>query len=342
MSKGLATRDPLAVTPITIGAFTLTRTGVRVKGKPTLGEFQGALDFVSNTHAASGWWLVDLIAYADSRDDWDQHIDAIIDSELMSEATVRQYRWLHKKVAPARRLPDVPFAQHLEVASVDAEEQSEWLHKAKDHGWSSRELRQEIRASKRVRIIEGQAKLHGRHRVIYADPPWLYGDSGATIDGSLGKAERHFPGMTIEQLCGLPVAAHATPDAVLFLWVTVPLLYENPGPREVMEAWGFTYKTSRSWDKVLGMPGHYALDVTHEVLIIGTRGNGMPDVTVPHEKSAFIERRSGEHSAKPESVRKWIERHWTRGSRLELFAREPHEGWTCFGNDARLWTSQTV
>ena len=29
------------------------------------------------------------------------------------------------------------------------------------------------------------------------DPPWLYGDRGATADGSLGKAERHFRGMPI-------------------------------------------------------------------------------------------------------------------------------------------------
>jgi N6-adenosine-specific RNA methylase IME4 len=336
MSKGTGLQ-PHAAQPITLGCFTLSRTGVKVKGKPTLGEFQGTLEFVTSTHQASGWWLCDLIAYADSRQDWDQHIDAIIDAELMSEKTVQQYRWLNKKVAPSRRLESVPFASHLEVASVEPEEQSAWLHKAKDNGWSARELRQEIRASKRVRVLEGQAKLEGQHRVIYADPPWLYGDSGATIDGSLGKAERHYPGMTIAQLCELPVAAHATPDAVLFMWVTVPLLYENPGPREVLEAWGFTYKTSRTWDKVLGMPGHYALDVTHEVLIIGTRGNGMPDVTVPHEKSCFIERRTDEHSAKPESVRKWIEKHWTVGSKLELFARQPHEGWTTFGNDARLW-----
>jgi hypothetical protein len=52
------------------------------------------------------------------------------------------------------------------------------------------------------------------YRVVYADPPWLYNDSAPPpIDGSLGKAERHYPGMTIADLCRLPVQAHTWPSS---------------------------------------------------------------------------------------------------------------------------------
>jgi N6-adenosine-specific RNA methylase IME4 len=143
--------------------------------------------------------------------------------------------------------------------------------------------------------------------------------------------------MSIEKLCEMPVAAHATPDAVLLMWATAPMLLQNPGPREVLEAWGFTYKSNQVWNKVLGMPGHYGMQVVHEHLIIATRGSCTPDHNAPVIPSVLTERRGDEHSGKPESVRKWIESKWDKGNRLELFSREQHEGWTTYGNDPRLW-----
>ena len=42
----------------------------------------------------------------------------------------------------------------------------------------------------------------GKYDVIYADPPWFYGDR---LIYSYGAAEHHYPTMTIEELCELPV-----------------------------------------------------------------------------------------------------------------------------------------
>ena len=123
-------------------------------------------------------------------------------------------------------------------------------------------------------------------------------------------------------------------------WVTAPMLLENPGPREVIEAWGFKPKTGIVWDKVLHNWGHY-VGVYHEHLIIATRGSCMPDVPTPLPDSVQVIRRSGEHSEKPEFFRKEIiERLYTTGPRLELFGRRPVEGWSVFGNDARLWQKE--
>ena len=196
-----------------------------------------------------------------------------------------------------------------------------------------------MRAARRARVLDGQAVLEGMYRVIYADPPWVYGDSGATVDGSLGKAERHYEGLSIADLCKLPVEAHALPDSVLLLWVTAPLLMQNPGPRDVLEAWGFTYKTNLVWDKVLGNYGHY-VHGRHEHLLICTRGSCLPDQPTPSPDSVYTERRSDVHSEKPEGIRTLIQRLYTRGPFLELFGRKRAEGWDVFGNDARLWAQE--
>lgn len=335
--RGVVKHIPLE--PIVIGPFKLTETGMEVQGRPSFSEYQGIGDFISRAHKCSGWWVADWLAYGESRSDWKEQLSAVLDVTQYAEQTVRNHKYIGENIAPSRRREDVSFSVHSEVASLAPKEQEKWLERAADHGWTQRELRSEIRAAARVKVISGQAHLEGMYRVIYADPPWLYGDSGATADGSLGKAERHYPGMTIDALCALPVKAHALENSVLFCWVTAPMLYENPGPREVIEAWGFTPKTQHVWDKVLGNYGHYS-HVCHELLIVATRGSCMPDAPTPSPKSVTTIRRSNEHSEKPIEFRKMIEQQYTMGPYLELFGRKPVKGWSVFGNDARLWAEQ--
>ena len=47
--------------------------------------------------------------------------------------------------------------------------------------------------------------------------------------------------MTIKDIKALPVSELAAGDCALFLWITMPMLCEA---WEVMEAWGFSYKTA--------------------------------------------------------------------------------------------------
>lgn len=334
--------DVPALRPIEIGHYTLTENGLDVDGKPTLEEHQGVGDFIRRAVKASGWWLADWINYGETREDWRKHLEAMVDAELVNEGTAKQYKRIVEKFPKKERVEGVAFGHHAVVARMELEpaQRKALLERAKLEGWTQQELRQEAHAIKRAAVIEGQAALEGMFRIILCDPPWKYGDAGIPDSGALGKASRHFPTMTIGDLCKLPVEAHALPNSTLFLWVTTPFLLLEPGPRDVLKAWGFTYKSAIAWNKVLGMPGHYALQITHEHLVIATRGDGQPDVPTPHMDSVFTERRTEEHSAKPEELRRWITKHWTRGPYLELFGRRRVPGWSVFGNDARLWADE--
>lgn len=321
--------------PIVIGAFTFTETGMEVRGRPTFEEYEGVGEFVTRTHKASGWWLADWLRYGDSRADWQerlsqaQHVTGLSDKTLMNVRSIGA-------IAPSARYANVEFALHAEVARLPETDQQFWLARAEQEGWSRQELRQMLRADKRRAVLHDQATLTGKYRVIYADPPWEYRQKNATEDGSLRKQDETFPGMSIEDICNLPVRAHVLPNAVLFLWATVPFLLANPGPRDVIEAWGFDYKSNWTWHKVLGNPGAYS-HVVHEHLLIATRGMGVPDAPTGLPDSLLTVRRRGEHSEKPVEVRRLIERHWTIGPYLELFGRARVKGWDVFGNDPRLW-----
>lgn len=163
-----------------------------------------------------------------------------------------------------------------------------------------------------------------KYRVIYADPPWSYGDK-QNIDG-LGGAEKHYPTMPLDDICNLPIPT--TDDAVLFIWVTSPMLEDC---FKVINAWGFKYKSSFVWDKVKHNMGHYN-SVRHELLLICTKGSCTPDKVKLYDSVISIERT--DHSRKPDKFREIIDELYPIGKRLEMFAREASDGWDVWGNMA--------
>lgn len=161
------------------------------------------------------------------------------------------------------------------------------------------------------------------YAVIEADPPWRYDFSRS--DSRL--VENQYPTLSVEEICALPVEEIATRDCVLFLWATSPKL---PEAMRVMVAWGFEYKTCMVWVKdKIGM-GYYARQ-RHEILLIGTRGN-LPVPEPAHRPDSVIEAPRGKHSAKPDESYSVIERMYPGLPKVELFSRQPRNGWSAWGN----------
>ena len=97
-----------------------------------------------------------------------------------------------------------------------------------------------------VTDLEALASTGQRFGAILADPPWrfeTYSDAGKGRS-----AEQHYATQTLDDIKAMPVASIAADDCALFLWVTMPML---PAAFEIMEAWGFTYKTAAFvWAKI--------------------------------------------------------------------------------------------
>lgn len=166
-----------------------------------------------------------------------------------------------------------------------------------------------------------------KYRVIYADPPWRYNDRCVTGGVQGGGVEiNHYPTMSIEELCQIPISEISEQNAVLFIWVTSPLLEDV---FKIINAWGFKYKTSFIWDKVSHNMGHYN-SVRHELLLICTKGSCTPDNLKLFDSVQSIEKT--EHSKKPEEFRTIIETLYTYGNKIELFSRIKSDGWDNYGN----------
>jgi N6-adenosine-specific RNA methylase IME4 len=188
---------------------------------------------------------------------------------------------------------------------------------------AARELKREELADKSIELPEGQ------FRVIYADPPWQYGDSKGFEAYDKTAAEGHYPTMPLDDICALDVKSIAAENSVLFMWGTFPLL---PDALKVIAAWGFKYKTAFVWDKQrVNMGNYHTADA--ELLFVATRGSCVPDADKRERQVQRIER-TERHSAKPEDFRKLIDTLYPKGPRVELFRRgAAPEGWVVLGNE---------
>jgi hypothetical protein len=188
------------------------------------------------------------------------------------------------------------------------------------------EALRQVKVEKYKQKIEsiGQIKSKevGPFDLVLADPPWRYDHQEADNR----KIENHYSTATIEEIESH--CPNTSRDSILFLWATSPKLKEA---MQVMEAWGFEYKTHAIWDKeIIGMG--YWFRGQHELLLVGTKGS--PGAT-PQDfrvSSVFREKRS-KHSAKPVCVYEGIEKAFAHKSKLEMYCRSPRKNWAAWGNE---------
>ncbi len=175
--------------------------------------------------------------------------------------------------------------------------------------------------------------LTGTFGTILADPPWRFQNRTGKVAPEHQRLRR-YPTMSLEEICRLPVKDHAAKQSHLYLWVPNALLREG---LQVLEAWGFVYKTNLIWLKVRrdGGPdgrgvGFYFRNVT-EVLLFGTRGK-LRTLQPGRSQVNMVSSRKREHSRKPDEMYGIIE-ECSPPNYLELFARAPREHWQHWGNE---------
>lgn len=170
---------------------------------------------------------------------------------------------------------------------------------------------------------------HGGFGLIMADPPWSFNNFAASGEAKNAKAQ--YSCMDLAAIKALPVSALAADDALLWLWATNPMLREGI---EVLDAWGFTFKTAGHWVKrtkhgKLAFGTGYILRCAGEPFLIGTRGT--PKTT--RSVRSVIEGPLREHSRKPDEAFVEAQRLMPDARRLELFSRQQRPGWDSWGNE---------
>src|SRR5213593_2618427 len=165
------------------------------------------------------------------------------------------------------------------------------------------------------------SEVHQRsYGTILADPPWQFTNRTGKMAPEHQRLSRYTT-LTLQAIKDIPVSVVAAEQSHLYLWVPNALLREG---LEVMEAWGFHYKTNLIWHKIRkdGGPdgrgvGFYFRNVTEQVLF-GVKGS-MRTLAPGRRQVNVLATRKREHSRKPDEIYDLVE-SCSPAPRLELFA----------------------
>lgn len=308
---------------LSVGPFVVTRTGLIVERVPEWEEWQAFFDGMQKLADFRQWNIGDALTMIDVQYG-EAAAQLTADYPEHEYDALRDYRYVAEHVEFAVRTANLKFGHHKIVAPLEPAEQAEWLEKAERNEWTVKELRVALRDDK---LLNRPPLPDGIYDVVYADPPWQYGPENPQG----GPASLHYPSMSLEELCKMSLPKLAD-DAVLFLWVTNPMLKKA---FIVVESWGFDYKTNMVWIKTdLKRPGSgYYVRGRHEFIFIATRGSFTPRNVHASPIGSYFEAPLREHSAKPRIMYEWIETLYPDCSYIELFARNNRDGWEAWGNE---------
>lgn len=309
-------------------------TGLVIPETTSFEEWCQYGEWLQSAERSLMWWIGDWMRFGEHK--WGEKYAQAIAATGHSYQSLADAKWVAERFEFSERSENLAWSHFRQVASIaDKRTRLALITEAAREGWSVREtraavnrLKNEARLPANVTPIAGRkvfdfdalVRNGERFGSIYADPPWLYDNQGTRA-----ATGNHYGGMTVDELCALPVRDIVAVDAHLHLWTTNGFLFECP---RIFAAWGFEFRSSFVWVKSQMGIGNYWRN-SHEFLLTAIRGNAKRF----NDKSlmSWLECDRGLHSAKPEQVRHFIERA-SPGPYLEMFARSGAPNWTVWGN----------
>jgi N6-adenosine-specific RNA methylase IME4 len=142
--------------------------------------------------------------------------------------------------------------------------------------------------------------------------------------------------MDEDELRGFPVPDMAAEDCHLFLWTTQKFL---PMALRLAEDWGFRYVCTFVWHKPGGFQPIGLPQYNCEFALYCRKGT--PAFIDTKAFPTCFEAARREHSRKPDAFYQTVARV-TAGRRIEVFAREPREGFELFGNETARFAPEAA
>lgn len=254
-------------------------------------------------------------------------------SERLTRDAARVKNNAVPEVAQAIRDGKLKVGGGVELAKLGPAKQREILEKVtKGNGEvKSGKVRALVKQEEKREIVRKintgrvQPMPSGQFGVILADYPWLY-DNSDQHDGSRGHLTYATMNMDAIVAHAHEAAKRAAKDAIVALWFTN--LYVREIGR-VIDAYGAEHRSMVTWVKDRAGVGTWPRGQT-EHLVIASIGN---PVHTLNEVTTVLHAAVREHSRKPDEAADILAKH-CGGPFLELFARGPRKGWTCWGAGA--------
>ncbi|MFI9366126.1 LmbU family transcriptional regulator [Kitasatospora sp. NPDC053057] len=134
------------------GEVLTTRVGLQMPSDLSFDAWQRAGGQLAGVVDSSSWWLGDWLVFG--KDHYSDRYQLGIRTAGLKYQTLRNYAWVSRRFDFQRRRDSLTFQHHAEVASLPIEKQEMWLDRAEQKGWSTKQLRNSIRAANSVTAPE--------------------------------------------------------------------------------------------------------------------------------------------------------------------------------------------
>lgn len=276
-------------------------------------------------------WMLGAIAASVETKYGDGRMRKFVDDVKVPKSTLYEYAQVYKLAQKSERSEFLTWT-HYKIAAY-ASDPDRLLREAEDEQLSTREMQQRANQQKHLTAVsqisqttctvadlETLIAAGRRFGTIYIDPPWSYGNQGTRA-----ATDNHYDTMDIAEIAALPIPELAAEQSHIHMWTTNAFLHDS---FHLLEQWGFVFKSLLVWDKdKFGIGNYWRLQT--EYLLLGTKG-GL--TFLDHAQPNIVREARTKHSAKPESIRRMIEKV-SLAPRLEMFARRHSTGWVSWGNE---------
>ena len=174
----------------------------------------------------------------------------------------------------------------------------------------------------------------GRFNLIVVDPPWPMDQfRRKKTRPNQGPGPLPYKTLSLEIIETLPIPELLEDHAVCFIWTTQRFL---PASLNLLKKWGLRYQRCVTWDKGGGMC-LFGFHHRTEFAVFGFCGK---IETFPKRKAfpTVICEKSRGHSMKPDIFYTLASPFGDR--RIDMFARQKRKGWSVWGDEINLITSQ--
>jgi N6-adenosine-specific RNA methylase IME4/ParB-like chromosome segregation protein Spo0J len=261
----------------------------------------------------------------------------------VSERTVRSARTVIDEGAPelveAVEHGRVSVSAASDLATLPKQQQTEIVARGeKEILEAAKAIRQEKAEARRAElelVKQNKPELPtGKYETIIIDPPWQM--EKIERDVAPNQVAFEYPTMNEEELAEFDVPSIASDDCHLFCWTTHKFL---PSAMRLIEAWGFRYVYLGTWHKNGGFQPFGLPQYNSEFYVYARKGTPRFSDTKQFFTCFHAQRR--EHSRKPDEFYDVI-RRVTDGPRIDVFSREPRDGFDQFGNEAKKFSEDAA
>ena len=174
-----------------------------------------------------------------------------------------------------------------------------------------------------------------RYDLILADPPWKQAKGGKkNVRPVSSGTELDYPVCSLDEIkehLRQATSLASGDNTILFLWTIDKYLFEA---QQIAEELGYKLHARMIWNKVTGIPAAFTVRYGHEYLLYMYKGKLIPVATEERGKihTVFTEKVQ-RHSQKPEISYEIINRLYPDLKKLELYARQEHDGFDVWGNE---------